>query len=278
MAQHADQHAREIDGEERQVRDPRGVRQQQVQHRRHQHDVDDADHELQLQSASSWARSPPSRRDGSAPCASRRRPGSPRPWRARCIRAAAASDSRCGRAARACSAPKTSARSKQQAEAERVRQVAEQHRRSDLHRGEPGRRIHAVADRSAAQHRLPDRVPQRKGYQRGNHRPRTADAVLDVAHHDDLVERQASAARPRCRRRRAQACSAGTAAHVVEHVGNADALERPEQHVSGEPGDEHARADAHGGLDPVSARVGHRWILEGRARRQRTISNDNDSH
>ena len=165
----------------------------------------------------------------------------------------------------------------QQAEAQRVRQVAEQHRRSDLHRGEPGRRIHAVADRSAAQHRLPDRMPQRKGDQCGDHRSRTTDPVLDVAHYDDLVERQ----------RQQHAGSAGDgkreradrdATHVVEHLGDADALERPEQHVGRERRDEQARADADGGLDPVSAWVGHRWILEGSVHGQRTNWDDNDSH
>ena len=144
----------------------------------------------------------------------------------------------------------------EQPEREHVGQAAEQHRRSDLRGGEPGRRVHAVAHRAAAQQRLAERMAERKRDQGRDHRLGAADAVLHVTHHDHLVGGQRRERDQRAARREQQSL-ARHGADVGQHVGETDPLEGSPQDVQREAGDRHAGHDAEERLQPVPARIGH---------------------
>ena len=132
----------------------------------------------------------------------------------------------------------------QQAERERIRQVREQHRGADFGRRETRGRVHAVAQGAATQHGLADRMTRAET--RSTPSSPASHGRCSASHNARRRFRSPRASRthPSRRMRRPSACHADTATHLLQHVGETDALESAPQHPCGDRGQQHAHGDA----------------------------------
>ena len=131
-----------------------------------------------------------------------------------------------------------------EAERGRERHRREQHHLADVEWPHAGGRVDAVAHRTARERAPADRVADRRRGERAEHRPAGRDGPVKEARDDRFVGRERGEHDEHQQATRQQMRRVDRA-HLLQHAGDVDAVQRVQQHRGGEGDDARGDGDRH---------------------------------